>query len=420
MVSTAVSSPDSPTRPSTPDNPLNTIYMPRLKGTVKKIFRKNKKPHRAGSDAVSSSASSVYSQSTAELEEAGSSSYSRTPAGYGFLHPPDEDQGRVRPDSRISWLDNIVSNSCGYTAQVDDAPAGPDPDHYQQSFMTNAAAARTCPLVIPPGNDETRAKRFLGSLRRSRPHSIYCRPKEVVHTDLDLFQTPRLATQLNPIEYVDVGKETKQEIRRIKIIDALSSKFAISKARNAFVTGCSTLQTLYEQGEWLQNTENNLSGAVDASDEGARKLKALRRANKMIRISDSSAATTKTLAIRQNYRKNRDSERALKWRSWKAAEIHTFANVPLHQGGTTHNMLAQAKYQFEPDSDDDDLENVIDGNVDALTVAVSNLRNVACDVGSELIRQNDKLRQTGRVVGSLDDELASKASRLQWFWEDKT
>jgi hypothetical protein len=415
MVSTAVSSPDSPTRPSTPDNPLNSIYTPRLKGTVKKIFRENK-PHRGGSDAVSSSASSVYSQSTAELEGAGSSSYSRTPAGYDFLHPPDEDPGRVRPDPRISWLDNIVSNSCGYAAQVEDAPAGPEP---HQSCITSAAPARAHPLVIPPGNDETRAKRFLGTLRKSRPHSIYCRPKEVVHADLNVIQTARLAPQLNPIEDVDVGKESKQEIRRIKIVDALSSKFALSKARNAFVTGSSTLQMLYEQGKWLQNTENNLSGACDASDEGARKLKALRRANKMIRISDSSAATTKTLAIRQNYRKNRDSERALKWRSWKAAEIHTFANVPLHQGGSTHNVLARAKYQFEPDSDDDDIENIIESNIDARDVAVYNLRNVAGDVGSELIRQSDRLhqteRQTKRVVNSLDEELTSETNKLRRF-----
>jgi hypothetical protein len=144
-------------------------------------------------------------------------------------------------------------------------------------------------------------------------------------------------------------------------------------------------------------------------------VKAPRRANRTIRIGGSSATTLVAPIVQRNYRQQDDSKRASRWWSWKAAKLHSFASVPLHQGATTRDVPARAKYEFEPDSDDDELENITEGDIDALAVAVHNVRNVAVTVGGKLDRQNDGLHRMERVADSLDDKLTSNTSKLQRF-----
>jgi hypothetical protein len=204
------------------------------------------------------------------LVDTGDSSYARTTDGHDSICPLREDRSRVRSNPRISWLEGTVNNPYRYTAHVHDEPAGPDPSESHQTFVTSAAASQARPLVIPPGNDEVRANRFPGSLRKSRPQTMYCRPKEA-HLDLGVAQNSRFISQLYVIEEDDAIKEARQEIRCIKIMDALSTKSTLLMARNALGTGSSTLRMLQGQGEQLQNTENDLGWAADASDEGALK-----------------------------------------------------------------------------------------------------------------------------------------------------
>jgi hypothetical protein len=72
---------------------------------------------------------------------------------------------------------------------------------------------------------------------------MYCRPKEA-HLDLGVAQNSRFISQLYVIEEDDAVKEAKQEIRCIKIMDALSTKSTLLMARNAFGTGSSTVRML--------------------------------------------------------------------------------------------------------------------------------------------------------------------------------
>ncbi|KAF2823156.1 hypothetical protein CC86DRAFT_257409, partial [Ophiobolus disseminans] len=125
----------------------------------------------------------------------------------------------------------------------------------------------------------------------------------------------------------------------IKVLDIDTTRNALVLAHQAFAVGSSTLQTLQEHGDRLQNAEDNFRGATSANDHAAQKLEEL---------------------------KKRDDVRAVKWHVWKETHIHAFASVPLCRGATELDVLARAKYQFEEDSDDEELENVIDGNIEEL------------------------------------------------------
>lgn len=58
----------------------------------------------------------------------------------------------------------------------------------------------------------------------------------------------------------------------------------------------------------------------------------------------------------------------------------------------------EIRYQFEADDEDDEMENEIDANIDALSGAASRLNNLAKVTGQELDEQNRHLRRLNEKV----------------------
>ncbi|EAT89701.2 hypothetical protein SNOG_02970 [Parastagonospora nodorum SN15] len=196
----------------------------------------------------------------------------------------------------------------------------------QQTITTTASPntnAHRKALPAPPGNDQDRGNNFAGSLhliaklraRNSRPAAKLERLDE-------------------EDEYID---QTKQEIRCIKIQDIGAARNALRMAQQAFEAGTGTLSQLQLQGDRLKNAENNLDQAAFANKDGARKLKALET-----------------------------SKLAAGWQASKEKNIHKFTDIRRHRGATSKDILSRAKYQFEPDSDDEELEDVIEGTLDEI------------------------------------------------------
>lgn len=57
-------------------------------------------------------------------------------------------------------------------------------------------------------------------------------------------------------------------------------------------------------------------------------------------------------------------------------------------GNKAANLAERSKYQFEADSDDDEMENEIDANLDALHGAAGRLKGLAGAMGKEVDEQN--------------------------------
>lgn len=78
-------------------------------------------------------------------------------------------------------------------------------------------------------------------------------------------------------------------------------------------------------------------------------------------------------------------------------------------------MLARAKYQFEDDSDDERMEDIIEGNIDELLAVVQGMKGIALATSAQVNHQNEGLDRTRRLADRVDDELALNQARLDRF-----
>lgn len=69
------------------------------------------------------------------------------------------------------------------------------------------------------------------------------------------------------------------------------------------------------------------------------------------------------------------------------------------------SLAERAKFQFEADSEDDEMENEIDSNLDALGGAAARLNGLARATGKEVDEQNRHLERINQKSSRVDDEV---------------
>lgn len=166
----------------------------------------------------------------------------------------------------------------------------------------------------------------------------------------------------------------KQEIRFIKQQDVASTRNARRIAEQVEQTGRETLARLGAQGERIHNTERNLDMASNQNrlaEEKARELKTLNRSMFAVHVANpftakkrEEAANAIALEKHQREREMNDATRAQAYSSTArqqatAREIGAVNGKPLAKA----SLADRAKYQFEADSEDDEMENEIEDNL---------------------------------------------------------
>jgi hypothetical protein len=110
----------------------------------------------------------------------------------------------------------------------------------------------------------------------------------------------------------------------------------------------------------------------------------------------------------ENHRNDRDARDATRKAAWESSARGDAVNRDLKTTGLPakkSTLADRAKYQFEADSEDDDMENEIDSNLDALHGAAKRLNTLGRAMGQEVQSQNDHLivldRKTDKVRTSM-------------------
>lgn len=204
---------------------------------------------------------------------------------------------------------------------------------------------------------------------------------------------------------------TKQEMRFVKQGDVASTRNALRVAAQAEETGRSTLARLGAQGELIHNTEKSLDMATvenRLAQEKARELKTLNKSMFAVHVSNpftsASRRRERDERILNTHREERDlregtRSEAFQTNSRMERVFRDIDREAAKQGkGKKANVTERAKYQFEADSEDEQLEDEIEQNLDLLGGAAGRLNGLAKATGRELDEQNRHLeRITGKV-----------------------
>jgi hypothetical protein len=195
---------------------------------------------------------------------------------------------------------------------------------------------------------------------------------------------------------------TKQQIRFMKQEDVSSTRNALRIAQQAEETGRATLARLGAQGERIHNTEKNLDLAANhnrIAEEKAKELKTLNKSMFAVHVSNPFTSSQRKAARDQEIidkhrmeREQRDESRKNAFGSQQRME-RAFKDLQPGDVGyrakqTKASLAERSKFQFEADSEDDEMENEIDSNLDALGHAAGRLNMLARATGKEVDEQN--------------------------------
>ncbi|KAF2654206.1 hypothetical protein K491DRAFT_486024 [Lophiostoma macrostomum CBS 122681] len=219
---------------------------------------------------------------------------------------------------------------------------------------------------------------------------------------------------------------TKNEIKFIKQQDVSSTRNALRAAEMAEQTGRDTLARLGAQGERIYNTEKNLDLASTQNRIATEKAKELKTLNKSMfamhvgnPFTSNSRREERDRKVLETHRQERDARDATRKAAWDASVRGEDAQRQQQelrgtgQRNTNKSTLAdRARFQFEADSEDDEMENEIDGNLDALHGAAKRLNALGRAMGTEVEQQNAHIDRIINKTDRVDDEVAMNRARL--------
>ncbi|KAK5124299.1 hypothetical protein LTR85_002002 [Meristemomyces frigidus] len=220
----------------------------------------------------------------------------------------------------------------------------------------------------------------------------------------------------------------KSEIRFIKQQDVASTRNARRIAEQAEQTGRETLERLGAQGDRIHNTERNLDLASinnRHAEEKARELRTLNRSMWAVHVPNPFTKEAKHERMLQEDLVKHQKERRDKEDTRKAA----FSTEARHQaqqrdirgnalpGKQKSSLADRAKFQFEADSEDEEMENEIEGNIDAIGSSVRVLKNVAQAMNGELTSQNAHIDRIAGKTDKVDDGIALNTARLESIYK---
>ncbi|KAI9745215.1 MAG: Protein transport protein S9 plasma membrane t-SNARE [Claussenomyces sp. TS43310] len=220
---------------------------------------------------------------------------------------------------------------------------------------------------------------------------------------------------------------TKSQIRFMKQEDVSSTRNALRIAQQAEETGRATLARLGAQGERIHNTEKNLDLAANhnrVAEEKAKELKKLNRSMFAVHVSNpftaSARAAERDEEIISKHRSEREQRDFTRHAAYGTHQRLEGAFKELQPGDVGYkpkqaskaSLAERAKYQFEADSDDDEMENEIDTNLNALGGAASRLNALARATGQEVDEQNKHIDRIITKSDRVDDQIAMNRARL--------
>ncbi|KAI3407115.2 SEC9 [Candida oxycetoniae] len=218
----------------------------------------------------------------------------------------------------------------------------------------------------------------------------------------------------------------KQDIRFLKQESVQSTRNTLRMAQEADASGTNTLGMLGSQSERLYNAEQSLLLADTQTQIADEKVKELKRLNRSIFVPAYGNPFNKKSRLRQqeeNLKARKMQEKYLRENNRqgmyeseqriKQGLMNNATNNDVHQKYQNEKYLNQAqRYQFENDSEDDEIEKEIASNLDQIGSYAKKLHGIANTMGKEVDSQNIRLRKIEEDADKLDINVHMNSTRL--------
>lgn len=218
----------------------------------------------------------------------------------------------------------------------------------------------------------------------------------------------------------------KQDIRFTKQESVALTRNTLRMAQEADASGVNTLGVLGSQSERLYNAEQNLLLADTQTKIADDKVSELRRLNRSIFVPATGNPFNKKLRLRQQEAKmktQKEQEKYLRETNRKGM----YASEQRVKQGITNNatssdtfnkyqdekyLLQAQRYQFDADSEDDEMEKEIGSNLDQISNYAKKLQGTALTMNKEVDAQNARLRSIEEDADRLDINVHLNSTRL--------
>jgi hypothetical protein len=222
--------------------------------------------------------------------------------------------------------------------------------------------------------------------------------------------------------------KVKDQIRFTKQESVASTRNTLRMAREAEESGKNTMGMLGAQSEALFNTERNLSLAETQDMMSRDKITQLNHYNRNILKPSVQNPFTKKRRLREKEEKIKndriaekiEAERTRAQLSNSTQRIKSALDSGDGMGDEIaakyrrEKIKAQAKqYQFEADSEDDEMEGEIGENLDEIGKFAGRLKTLAVAQGEEIDKQNSRLRDIEERADKLDVNIHVNTARLR-------
>lgn len=346
---------------------------------------------------------------------------------YESERKPKDENPYANMDMNYSAPTNVNEGSNPYDSETLNGGDGMDGDLTQsapqlQRYQTNF----TQDLNAPPD---------MASMYQSQSvleEDLNEFPSQQEYEDQLLSQEEREQIAAQQQEDEDV-EEIKQDIRFTKQQSVASTRNTLRMAQEAEMSGENTLGMLGSQSDRLYNTERNLALAETQNkiaDDKVKELKKLQRSIFAVHASNPFNSKRRLHEKEEKIKQKRREEKIIQDRQRSEVqasekrisnqlreriepESTKATNSALYGKYSKEKALSEAeRYQFENDSEDDDMELEIHNNLNQIGDAASRLKRLAVTAGQELNTQSKRLGNIEEDTDKLDINVHLNNSRM--------
>ena len=221
----------------------------------------------------------------------------------------------------------------------------------------------------------------------------------------------------------------KQEIKRTKQESVESTRRALQIASESEISGRNTLGMLGDQGERLGFAAKTVQLGNVQSRVAAENAEELQRLNRSIFIPNISNPfnSRRRNQLKEQKLKSQKTYDELEQQSLleQQRETEQRVNDGLNSSGVGYSDTAlrirqrmnrqnpeRQMYQFEADSEDEELEDELEQNLEGISDAAKRLHNLSLRINDEVTSQNARIEKMGDRVEDLDHKLHRTTAKM--------